>query len=98
MHQLSEHSVREAERVSALVTEALKSVYNERGARIWWITRRPRLAMLTPAELLDLGCFETIFLEVSRAIGTLPDVTQSSRYAGSHVGELLALLRDVTHA
>lgn len=94
--QLSEHTLADMGRVYTLVTAALRNHYSERGVRIWWRTRRSRLAMLTPAELLELGCYQTVFFEASRTTGSLPTTADGSQISQELRDTGRAPSRDVT--
>lgn len=93
---LSEHEQARAASVQASIDAELRTRYSERAVRSWWRTRRGRLGMLTPAELLDLGCFETLFSECARTTRRAPDVALSDRDHGRMRDTLTELLRQVT--
>lgn len=75
----------------AEVDALLRRSLSERGARVWWRFKRVRLADLSPAELLDLGCYETIRLELFRVTGRRELITlrgemppESDQISGGH--------------
>lgn len=72
---LSEHARMQTHAVRDTIDAELRRSHSQRGVRLWWATRRHRLGMLTPAELLELGCYQTLFFECSRSTGSEPETS-----------------------
>lgn len=82
----------------AEISKALRTAYSERGVRLWWRTGKIRLAGLTPDELLELGCIETLWLEVFRVTGHRGPVAESGERSRLTSDNPFEQLRAVTDA